>query len=79
MSGSKDMLDMVAKLLDEHSGGIKFTELVSYLVRLYFETGQKWSLDPDEILAAIVASARFGVLHYNWRRCGREKIFVYEL
>lgn len=68
--------DGVRRILDEHSGGIKFTELIVDLITYrHLESNE---VDPDEIEEVI----RWGmedvnILDYVWKSMNRAKMFVY--
>lgn len=65
----------IKRIVHEHSGGMKFTELVSEMISL-----KQGRIDPDVLLGTVEAMDDVEVLRYSWHMTGemsREKIFVY--
>jgi len=67
----------VARIIDNHSGGMKFTELI---VELSMSKGKYFTPDPDKVEAAIRADHELDILEYEMRlseTAGRLKMFVH--
>ncbi len=79
---TKDKVDLPGAILtcvQQHSGGMKFTELVSVLIV------NGWHLTPDEVLKALKTDENLvkelGVLEYVWHMdpwMDRQKLFIYQ-
>ena len=57
-----EILDLVAKIVDNNSGGMKFMELLPEVLKEMRER-----LSPDELLEAIQKDSRFNVFEYHWK------------
>jgi hypothetical protein len=67
--------DGVRRILDEHSGGIKFTELIVEIASCrYLDISE---MDADEIEKVIREMEDVKVLDYVWKSMNRAKMFVY--
>ena len=67
--------DAVRRILDEHFGGIKFTELIVDLITYrHLEPNE---VDPDEIEKVIREMKDVAVLDYVWKSMNRAKMLVY--
>lgn len=69
--------DKILEIVNQHSGGIKFTELIVHLTKWVYESKLKLSLDPEYIISVIKATSGLEILHYTWKQCNREKLFIY--
>lgn len=68
--------EQIERVVDDHSGGIKFTELLTHLQ----VSEEKERIDPEQVLEVISHSRRLMALTYYWRMGAdifREKHFVY--
>lgn len=72
----KTVLDIV----NDHSGGIKFTELISIIVAKNEEEHLGLDIDndfPTVLENTIRASSKLKILDYTWQPMSRAKMFVY--
>jgi len=70
------MIETVKKLVDDHSGGMKFTELITELTKIAVQEG--WIIgDSDDILSEIIQCPDLRVLRYFCYKWNREKCFIY--
>lgn len=78
------LLSLVRMFLNEHSGGIKFVELVTDIVSHLGETLKKEdfaTIDFSEldyhIEKVISETSDIRILNYTWHSCNKQKMFVY--
>ena len=75
MDKKEKIQNAVREILEMHSGGIKFTELITEIVAYnYFRPGE---MDADEIEKAVREMEGVKVLDYVWKSLNRSKMFVY--
>ena len=70
----------IRELINENSGGIKFTELITELVSRSMEQHGGFDFDPDDIEKAIEDMDGIEILRYSWHfstKMSREKMFIY--
>jgi hypothetical protein len=82
----KVLTELIRKFVEDHSGGIKFTELICKLMSTILGaedakyigmTKKQEEHFPDRIEALIRKSKEFKILDYTWRSENKAKIFVY--
>jgi hypothetical protein len=76
----KILQEDISRIIDDHSGGLKFTELLSCIANQPDSTFCWSSTCPDDILNTIRKMPCFGVLNYIMNLgagMGREKHFIY--
>lgn len=69
------MQQEIKRIVDENSGGLKFTKLISEMV-----AAKEGRVDPDVLLEMVEGMDELQVLRYSWHLSGelaREKIFIY--
>jgi hypothetical protein len=80
------ILNTVQMIIDEHSGGMKFTELLNELIAQSFSNGVVGAaftgLTKDDFPSVVEMTIRdFGqnikILDYTWTSMNRAKMFVY--
>jgi len=63
----------IRNIVNEHSGGVKFTELIVEIVsKKYLDIK-----NPDEIEKVIREMEDVKILDYTWKSIDRAKMFVY--
>ena len=63
----------IRNIVNEHSGGVKFTELIVEIVsKKYLDIK-----NPDEIEKVIREMEDVKILDYTWKSMDRAKMFVY--
>jgi len=60
----------ILEILDYHSGGIKFTELI-------VDLAARHPVDIDDVEAVIRESKDIKILNYTWLSVKRAKMFIY--
>jgi hypothetical protein len=82
----KVLIALILRFVEDHSGGIKFTELVHNLMATILDPGEakyigvtkKQKEDfPDRIETLLRKSKEFKILDYTWRSQNRAKMFIY--
>lgn len=74
--------EKIVRIVDDHSGGMKFTELLSCLTTEIYESGtdSNLNLDPDNVFNTIKKIPCLGILDYIMNLgagISREKHFIY--
>ena len=71
----------IVDIVDEHSGGIKITELVAELIHVIYESHETTIVNNDTfthlIYSTIKQSSILKILTYTSRKWEREKDFIY--
>ena len=72
----KDRIKYTArKIIEDHSGGVKFIELIADMVADKYLGPEE--VDPDEIENVIREMEDVKILDYVWKSMNRAKMFVY--
>jgi hypothetical protein len=72
------IMDKIEKILDDHSGGIKFTELLGELIQIMYENEYIVPEDlPEKLEKLIREDTNFKILDYTWKSMNKAKMFVY--
>jgi hypothetical protein len=72
----KDRIKNAArKIIEDHSGGVKFIELIADMVTDKYLGPEE--VDPDEIENVIREMEDVKILDYVWKSMNRAKMFVY--
>lgn len=69
--------DIIVKIVDDNSGGIKFTELISVIISNHIENLDNIENLPDRLERIIRESKILSILEYTFRQLNRCKMFVY--
>lgn len=86
MITDKVLIELIRRSVEEHSGGIKFTELLCHIMStilgaedtIYIGMTKKQEENfPNRIEALLRKSKEFKILDYTWRSENRAKMFVY--
>lgn len=73
----KDIHDEIVNVVDEHSGGIKFVELICVLSSHFGRDINDFRGLPDYVEKMCRESKTIKVLDYSSRKLNRQKMFVY--
>lgn len=74
------ILPLITKIVNDNSGGIKFTELIVNLIEAISKTDSGYEdddIDIDSIELIIRESSDLKILDYTWHELNRSKMFVY--
>lgn len=75
----QNLEQIILDIVNNHSGGIKFTTLIADLVSKHKE--HEIDIDcvhfPDQVEQAIRNSSKMKILDYMWTDMNRAKMFVY--
>lgn len=63
---------LIMEIVESHSGGIKFTELITELVAMGYRPSS-----PEEVEEAVKGMSGLKILEYTWHAMNRTKMFVY--
>jgi hypothetical protein len=73
----KVLHDLIVKIVDDNSGGIKFTELIATITADNHDSLDNIENFPDRLERVIRESKILNVLDYTFRDLNRCKMFVY--
>lgn len=75
---SDDILEIVIKIVNDHSGGVKFLELITDMTTKYRENFQPICDNfADRVEEIIRASDKVKILDYTYQALNRAKMFIY--
>ena len=74
----KELMKYVVKIVNDNSGGIKFTQLVTELVSTLFENNKNCNIVSAEYIENLIKKSKnLKILTYTFHSLNREKLFIY--
>lgn len=71
-------ISIIEKIVNDHSGGIKFTELITELMIKFNEEKLDINeIEPDKIEKIIESMMSVKILEYTFKDLNRSKMFIY--